>query len=94
MANATPQSEASTHKPRRSLAGQIAITERWHGPDDPRVGDLRRDLRAQQLEEHIRRVVDEMPPLTPEQLSKLSALLAPGIAAARAAKDGGGADAA
>jgi hypothetical protein len=37
-----------------------------------------RDLRAVKLEEYIQRVVDEAPPLTEEQRSRLAGLLAGG----------------
>jgi hypothetical protein len=60
---------------RRRVAGSIGIIERHHGPDDPRLPDLRRDLRAAELEEHVRRIVDATPPLTPEQRDKIAALL-------------------
>lgn len=39
------------------------------------VTELRRQLRAERLEEHIRKVVDEAPPLTAEQRERLAAIL-------------------
>lgn len=63
--------------PRRTAASIVASIERWHGPDDPRLPELRRDLRAAELEEHIRRLVDQAPPLTSEQRARLAALLRP-----------------
>jgi hypothetical protein len=72
----------------RARGKRNALT-RHRGPEDPATLEAERDLRAVTLEEHIRRVVDEAPPLTPEQLSKLSALLAPRIGAGRSAGDGG-----
>jgi hypothetical protein len=60
---------------RRQTSATIAGVVRQNGPDDPRLPELRRDLRAAELEEHVRRVVDAAPPLTPEQRDKLAALL-------------------
>jgi hypothetical protein len=62
-------------RPRRRAAADIAAITRHHGPDDPRLPELRRELRELQLAEHIRAVVDEAPPLTPEQLDRLAGLL-------------------
>ena len=39
------------------------------------VTDLRRDFTAAKLAEHIERVVAEAPPLKPEQIDRLAALL-------------------
>ncbi|MFI7426091.1 hypothetical protein ACIBPB_03815 [Micromonospora sp. NPDC049836] len=69
---------AAKSQPRRNAAATVAIIERWHGPEDPRLPDLRRDLRAAELEEHIRRLVDTAPPLTHEQRARLAALLTNG----------------
>ncbi len=41
------------------------------------IADARRDYAAQVLEDHIRRVVDAAPPLTPEQRDRLALLLRP-----------------
>ena len=60
---------------------KIAASGRWHPDCD--TGELRRDLRAAKLADHIRRVVDEAPPLTTEQRDRLAVLLRP-------AQDGGG----
>jgi hypothetical protein len=62
---------------RTATVARIAAIERHNGPDDPRLPELRRDLRAAELEEHIRRLVDQPPPLTDEQRSSLAALLQP-----------------
>lgn len=63
--------------PRKRAASTVAGIERWHGPDDPRLPELRRDLRAAELAEHIARLVDAAPPLTAEQRAKLALLLRP-----------------
>jgi len=43
-------------------------------PNDPEYVAAQRDLAAAKLEAHIQRIVAAAPPLTPAQLSKLSAL--------------------
>lgn len=48
-----------------------------HDPADPKLPELRRDLAAEHLAEHIRKVVDSAPPFTALQRAKLAALLAP-----------------
>lgn len=60
---------------RRRLAGRLAIASR-RTPE--LVEDLRRDLKAQALEDHIRALVDTAPPLTGEQRERLAALLLSG----------------
>ncbi|MGH3788831.1 MAG: hypothetical protein ACRDRG_20300 [Pseudonocardiaceae bacterium] len=60
---------------RRRVAAAVGAIERHGGPDDPRLPDLRRDLRAAELEEHIIRIVDAAPPLTAEQRNRIAALL-------------------
>ena len=62
---------------RRQAAAVVGALQRHHGPDDPRLADARRDLRAAELEEHVRRIVDDAPPLTAEQRDRLAALLRP-----------------
>lgn len=44
---------------------------------DADVTELRRQLKAERLEEHIRRVVDDAPPLSDEQRARLAQLLRP-----------------
>ncbi|UFN46080.1 hypothetical protein [Nocardioides okcheonensis] len=39
------------------------------------VTELRRQLKAERLEEHIKRVVDDAPPLNDEQRARLARLL-------------------
>ncbi len=58
--------------PTRERARLAALTR--HHPDADH-GAARRDLRAAQLEEHIRRVVDACPKLTSEQRDRLALLL-------------------
>jgi hypothetical protein len=67
---------------RRRAAAVVGAVERHHGPDDPRLPVLRRDLRAAELEEHVRRIVGNAPPLTAEQRDRIAALLRTGGSAA------------
>ncbi|MEY4081692.1 MAG: hypothetical protein RL430_2122 [Actinomycetota bacterium] len=54
---------------------RVASLSRSRTPDDPALVSARRDLKAARLEDHIRRVVAEAPPLTDEQRDKLAAIL-------------------
>jgi hypothetical protein len=64
----------------RALSSKIAAIERHHPDTD--TGDLRRDMRAAKLADHIRRVVDAAPPLTDDQRARIAALLRSGGEAA------------
>ena len=60
---------------RRRLKARAAALRKHH-PDDPAAGaEEFRNLRADTLERHVREVVDTLPPLTPEQKSRISLLL-------------------
>jgi hypothetical protein len=62
---------------RRARLGGIKVRR----PDDEAaLADARRDLRAELLAEHVKRVVAEFPPLTPAQLDRIAALLRAGTA--------------
>ncbi len=69
MATATQPQPWTHHRAR------IAALSRDRSPDDPEILDARRDLRAARLEEHVRKVVADWPPLTDEQLDRLAGLL-------------------
>lgn len=58
----------------RFLRAKIASGTR-DGVDPETLSELRRDLRAERLADHIRQVVDAEPPLTAEQRDHLAALL-------------------
>jgi hypothetical protein len=60
---------------RRHAAAVVGALQRHHGPAHPGLTDARRDLRAAELEEHVRRIVDAAPPLTAEQRDRIAALL-------------------
>lgn len=59
---------------------RIAHTKRADPSAD--VTELRRQLKAERLEEYIQRTVDSAPPLTTEQRSRLALLLSGGPDAA------------
>lgn len=54
---------------------RVASLSRSRTPDDPDLRDARRDLRAARLEDQIKRVAAELPPLTTEQIDTLTGLL-------------------
>ena len=69
-----PSSAVAHHRARR---GGI----KFGRPDDEAaLAKARRDLRAELLAEHVERVVEEFPPLTPAQLDRIAALLRAGTA--------------
>lgn len=67
----------------RSLQARLAAEHR-HRPNEDHT-DLRRQLKAEQLADYIKRTVDAAPPLTPEQRDRLALLLRGGGAGAQAA---------
>lgn len=66
----------------RDIAARIAAISRWKGDDDPRLPELRRDLKVAQLAESYRRVAEGAPPPTDEQRARLAALIQPETQAA------------
>ncbi len=58
----------------RRLAARKAAQSRWNKPN----GETASALAEAQLANYIKRVVDQAPPLTPGQRSKLAVLLAGG----------------
>lgn len=56
---------------------RIASTKKANPDAD--VTELRRQLKAERLEDYIKRVVDDAPPLSPEQRQKLAALIHPTV---------------
>lgn len=59
----------------RTINAHLAAEHRKKNRDPERIAELRGLLRAEQLAEHIRRVVDQAPPLTDEQRGRLALLL-------------------
>lgn len=68
-------SEVALTAEQRRRRAVIAARSR-HNPDDPQT-EARRDLRALTLEEYVRRMVDDWPPLSDEQRTRIAALLRP-----------------
>jgi hypothetical protein len=60
--------------------GQLAGLTRVLPPDDPKLTELRRDIKAERLAEHVKKVVDGWPKLTDAQLNDVAALLRVGSA--------------
>jgi hypothetical protein len=55
--------------------GKIAALSRSRRPDDPELVEARRNLRAERLADHVRKVVAEAPSLTDEQRDRIAAIL-------------------
>jgi hypothetical protein len=56
---------------------RVAAHAQQHGPDDPHLPSLRRDLRAARLEDYVQKVVQAAPKLTDEQIDRIHQLLPP-----------------
>ncbi|NWN88176.1 MAG: hypothetical protein HLX51_06490 [Micrococcaceae bacterium] len=56
---------------------KIASLSRFKKDDDPAIIKARQNLKALKLEEHVRNVVNEAPPLTAEQADRIAKLLSP-----------------
>lgn len=61
-----------------SAKGKLAVARRWHPESDN--SPLRRDLASAKLEAYVAKVVAEAPPLTPDQINRVSVLLRGGAA--------------
>ena len=61
----------------------IASTKKLHPEAD--LTDLRRQLKAERLVEHVKQVVDSAPPLTADQRARIAALLTNGEGGGHAA---------
>jgi hypothetical protein len=59
----------------RSLRARVATEYRRSTRNPERITELRRELAAQQIEDHIRRITASAPPLTLDQRRELAALL-------------------
>lgn len=64
-----------------SQRGRVAALTRSRPTDDPELVEAKRNLKALSLEEYVRRVVSQAPPLTDEQRDRIAALLRAGGAA-------------
>lgn len=59
---------------------RVASLSRSRSATDPELVAARRNLKAARLEEYVSQVVSEAPPLTPEQIDRVSVLLRGGAA--------------
>jgi hypothetical protein len=57
---------------------RVASLTRSREPDDPDLVAARQNLRAERLAEHVARVLNELPPLTDQQIERVAALLRTG----------------
>jgi len=58
-----------------SERARVASLTRSREPDDPELVAARRNMRAERLADHVRKVVDQAPPLTSEQRARIAAIL-------------------
>ncbi|MHA6629397.1 hypothetical protein ACU61A_28505 [Pseudonocardia sichuanensis] len=56
---------------------RVAALKRHRPAGDPAIVNAERELAAEMLASHVRRIVDAAPPLTREQRARISALLRP-----------------
>ena len=68
----------STETTWKQTRGRLARKSQDLPADHPELVELRRDLHAERLAEHIEHVVAQAPPFTPEQVAKLRVLLTAG----------------
>lgn len=54
---------------------RLSALKRYRPDDDPAVTAARAELREAKLADHIKSIVDDAPPLSPEQRSRLAVLL-------------------
>ena len=66
--------QSAEARPIFRASGALSVAIRRGEPDE-KIADLRRDLRAAQLEKYVREIVDKAPPLTAEQRDRIAALL-------------------
>jgi hypothetical protein len=67
---------------REVLAGRVGTARRWGRPN----AELERDLTAVLLAEHVEKVVGHAPPLTTEQIDRITAILHGSVARPAARK--------
>jgi hypothetical protein len=72
---------ATISKATAHYRAKVAAFSRDRLPDDPDLVDARQNLAALKIEDHVRRVISEAPPLTDEQRERIAALLRAGGAA-------------
>ena len=60
---------------RADKRGRLAVLTRYRDVDDPELVEAKRDYWCQEIIDHIQQVAAEAPPLTNEQLAKITAIL-------------------
>ena len=68
---------------REVLAGRLGTAKRWGHAD---AEELRRDLAGVLIAEYVEKMVADAPPLTPEQIDRISAILHSSVARPAARK--------
>lgn len=58
--------------------GRIAALSRSRTPEDAELVEARAQFKADRLADHVRRVVATAPPLTPDQVDRIAAILRTG----------------
>jgi hypothetical protein len=66
-----PSPDVAHHRAR------VAGLKQNRPPEDPAIAEAERDLRAAKLADHVRKIVEQWPPLTDAQRTRVAALLAP-----------------
>jgi hypothetical protein len=59
-----------------SKRGRVAILSRYRDADDIELIEARRDFWTEALADYVQRVVDQAPPLTNEQIGRITVILA------------------
>lgn len=65
----------SPSRPVAIARGRVAALSRSRSHDDPEYISAQTHLKTLSLSEHVAKVVDSWPPLTPEQLDRVAVLL-------------------
>ncbi len=73
---------------RRIVRGRKARFTQILGPDDPKIIECDRELKALRLQDHINQALATAPPLSSDQRSRLAELLKPARKAITAARLG------
>ena len=68
----------STSTESRRQRAKLGRATREHGPKSPEAANARRDFNAARIEDHIRALVADAPPLTVEQRTRIVRLLKAG----------------
>lgn len=67
-----------------SASRRVAALGQHHDPDDPRLGQARAELQFVKALARAREIAEAQPPLTPEQLADIAAIIHPGAVASDA----------